>query len=229
MPTAVLSARRDAGGGLTLVSLDVDASLARAYAAPGQYVELRTPRGKGFFVLAGDLGVSPWELLVRNAGDAADAVVTAELGTSFDVKGPLGDGFPVDRSRDRHLVVAVVGSALAVARPLLRIRRDEGRARATHVYIGARSAAELPLAEEIEGWARSGAELVLCLSRGELGHDLERLVSARREAGYVQDVVARDVEGGRIPRALVFAAGPEAMLAAMRDLPNRVLEVVTNV
>ncbi len=229
MPSAVLSSRRDAGGGLTLVSLDVDASLAHAYVAPGQYVELRTQRGKGFFVLAGDVGLARWQLLVRNAGDAADALVNAGAGTSFEVSVPLGPGFPVDRARDRHLVVAVVGSALAVARPLLRMRRDDGKASATHVYVGARSVAEVPLVEEIEGWIRDGSEVVLCLSRGELDHDRERLPAARREAGYVQDVVARHVEGGRIPHALVFAAGPEAMLSAMRDLPSRVLEVVTNV
>lgn len=211
------------------MSLGVDAALARAYGSPGQYVELRTSRGRGFFVLAGDVGVSPWELLVRNAGDAADALVTAELGTSFDISAPLGDGFPVDRALDRHLVVAVVGSALAVARPLLRMRCDGGKASATHLYVGARSAAELPLADEIERWTQSGAEVVLCLSRGELDHDLERIPAARREPGYVQDVVARHVEGGRIPRAMVFAAGPESMLSAMRDLPNTVLEVVTNV
>jgi NAD(P)H-flavin reductase len=229
LPSAVLSSRRDAGGGLTLVSLDVEPPFAQSYAAPGQYVELLTPKGKGFFVLAGVCGASPWQLLVRDAGDAADVLVHAELGTTLEIRGPLGKGFPVERAREGHLVVAVVGSALAVARPLLRIRRDEGTTRATHVYIGARSIADLPLVEELEAWSEAGAELVLCLSRGELDHDRERLLPGRREAGYVQDVVARDVEGGRIPRALVFAAGPETMMAAMRDLPNRVLEVVTNV
>lgn len=229
MPNAVLSSRRDAGGGLSLVSLDVDPELAAAYSAPGQYVELRTPRGKGFFVLAGALGVAPWELLVRNAGDASDVLVTAPLGTPLAISAPLGEGFPVARARDRHLVVAVVGSALAVARPLLAMRAADGRASATHVYVGARSVAELSLVDEIDAWSRTGAEIVLCLSRGELEHDRQRLPVARREAGYVQDVVARHVEGGRIPRAIVFAAGPEGMLAAMRDLPNSVLEVVTNV
>jgi NAD(P)H-flavin reductase len=229
LPNAVLSGRRDAGGGLLLIGLDVDSALARAYAAPGQYIELQTPRGKGFFVLAGELGAPTWELLVRNAGDAADVLVNAPVGTSFEVTPPLGDGFPAERATGRQLVVAVVGSALAVARPLVARRSREGAAARTHVYIGARSAADVPLPEEVEGWAQAGVEVVLCLSREELEHDRTKLPFARRAAGYVQDVVARDVAGGRLHGALVFAAGPAAMLEAVRGLPGSVLEVVTNV
>lgn len=230
MRSAVLAARRDAGGGLLLVGIDVDASLARAYAAPGQYIELRTPRGNGYFVLAGALGVSPWELLVRNAGDAADVLVSSPLGTPLDVSAPLGDGFPADRATGRQLVIAVVGSALSVARPLVGRRIDEHAANRTHVYVGARSAAEVPLPEEVEAWAAAGVEVVLCLSRAELEHDRAHLAFARRSPGYVQDVVARDCEVGRLlSGALVFAAGPAGMLTAMRGLPNSVLEVVTNV
>lgn len=229
MPRAVLAGRRDAGGGLTLIGLDVDAALARAYGAPGQYIELRTERGNGYFVLAGALGRSPFELLVRNAGDAADVLVTAPLGTDLEITPPLGDGFPADRGTGRQLVIAVVGSALAVARPLVGRRLDEKVAERTHVYIGARSAVDVPLAEEVEAWSEAGVEVVLCLSRAELEHDRARLAFARRDSGYVQDVVARDCEGGRLAGALVFAAGPAAMLTAMRGLPGSVLEVVTNV
>jgi NAD(P)H-flavin reductase len=229
LPRAVLAARRDAGGGLTLIGLDVDASLARGYAAPGQYVELRTARGNGYFVLAGALGRSPFELLVRNAGDAADVLVTSPMGTELEVTPPLGDGFPADRATGRQLVVAVVGSALAVARPLVSRRIDERVAGRTHVYIGARSALDVPLPEEVEAWSAAGVEVVLCLSRQELEHDRARLAFARRATGYVQEAVAHDCEGGRLAGALVFAAGPAGMLTAMRGLPGSVLEVVTNV
>lgn len=212
-----------------LVALGVERALARAYGAPGQYIEIRTPRGNGYFVLAGQLGEPTWELLVRNAGDAADVLATAPLGTALEVSAPLGDGFPAERGTGRQLVVAVVGSALAVARPLVARRVADGTAARTHVYVGARSGLDVPLPEEVDGWSAGGVEVVLCLSRRELDHDLSRLPRARREVGYVQDVVARDVDGGRLSGALVFAAGPEAMLLAMRGLPGSVLEVVTNV
>ena len=209
-----------------MISLSVDPALQRAYVAPGQYIELRTPRGNGFFVLAGELGAPEWELLVRNAGDAADVLATAPIGTELDVTAPLGSGFPLERASGRELVVAVVGSAVAVARPILARRIASDQVQRTRVYLGARSARDLAVVDEIEEWAESGAHIVLCLSRAELEHDGALVPAARRAAGYVQDVIAREV-AHLDSSGILFAAGPEPMLAAMRELTA--LEVVTNV
>jgi len=233
MPRAVVSARRDAGGGLFLVALDVDAELARAYVAPGQYVAVRGERESGYFVLASDVGARPWELLVRNAGSAADLLVSRDLGTTVDVSLPLGAGFPREGATGRPLVVAVVASALGVARALVDARIADGAAGDTHLLVGVRAATDVPLVEEVASWAERGVDVVLCLSREELEHHREILPRAARLPGYVQQVLARGLEGGRFPgaaaRALVVAAGPESMLADLRTLAaSRALELLTN-
>lgn len=230
MATAMLSARHDAGGGLVLVSLDVDADLARAYVAAGQYVEVKAERGNGYFVLAGEVGRSPWELLVRNAGDAADALVTGPLRARIEISSPLGDGFPTPPT-DRALTVVVAGSAFAVARPVVRQRLAAGAACRTHVYVGVRGLADVPLAREVSTWASAGVAVVLCLSRAAAVDPASEIASLPRERGYVQQVIADALAGGRVPAdGLVVAAGPEAMLAEMRVLgAARGVEVVTNV
>src|SRR4051812_39474481 len=114
-PRAILSSRRDAGAGLALVALTVEPDLAASYVAPGQYVEVKSAAGAGFFALAGDVGAPTWELLVRNSGDAADALLTASEGAAIDVSMALGTGFPMTRAKHGPLVVAVTGSALSVA------------------------------------------------------------------------------------------------------------------
>jgi len=231
MPSAVLSARSDAGGGLLLVALDVDAERARAYTAPGQYVEVRTASAHGFFVLASQIGETPWELLVKNAGDAADALVSLPFGSTIEVKGPMGKGFAVARIVDRPVVVAVVGSALAVARPVLATRIAEGVAENTFLFLGLRAPTDLPIADEVAAWSDQGVNVVLCLSRAELEHHPEVLPKAKRAMGYVQVAVARAVEAGVLPPgALAVVAGPDAMLADMRALSRTApIEVVTNV
>ena len=231
MPTAILSARRDAGGGLLLVALDVDPGRGRAYTTPGQYVEVRTGSAQGFFVLASQVGVTPWELLVKNAGDAADALVSLPLGSQIEVKGPMGAGFAVARVVERSVVVAVVGSALAVARPVLATRIAEGVAGNTFLFLGMRAPTDLPIAEEVEAWSEQGVNVVLCLSRSELDHHREVLPKAQRAVGYVQAAVARAVATGALPAgALAVAAGPDAMIADMRALSRTSpIEVVTNV
>jgi NAD(P)H-flavin reductase len=228
---ATLCARRAAGGELTLVSLDVTDEAARGYTAAGQYTEVKVEKGNGYFVLAGDVGAKRWELLVRNAGDAADALVSLPIGSVVEASAPLGLGFPIDRARKKGLAVVVVGSALATARPVMRRRIAEGDARTTWVFIGVRGPENVPLAEEVESWAESGAHVVLCISQLDAHRDPERMPGARRATGYVQDEVLRTL--GDLPRGtLVVAAGPKPMLEAMRDMAAShagTVEVVTNV
>src|SRR5689334_10725071 len=103
MATAMLSARRDAGGGLFLVTLRMPDEIAARYVAPGQYAEIIIGADSGYFVLAGKVGAAEWELLVRMNGGASDALVMLPLGSTIDVMGPLGNGFPLSRANGRPL------------------------------------------------------------------------------------------------------------------------------
>lgn len=217
--TAILSARRDAGGDLVHVALDVDDEVCRRYTAPGQYVEIVTDAGNGYFVLASDVGVTPFELLVKNAGDAADALFTRPIGSTVTFDGPLGEGFPFARLGGGHLVIAVVGSALAVARPVLKHRIEGGVAAATHLFLGLRTPLDLPIPSEVAAWVASGVVVVLCLSRAELHHHEEVLPGAQRSVGYVQRALERALRDRTVPHgSLVIAAGPQELLSDMRAL-----------
>jgi NAD(P)H-flavin reductase len=216
---AVLTGRRDAGGGLQLVTLAPSPAYARAYCVPGQYVEVvtRGPESRGFFVFAGPAGAPSWELLVRDTGGASEALSNAAVGTTFEVSPPIGTGFPVESARGLALVLVVVGTALAAVRPILTERIARGDARATHVYIGVRSAGDVPLASELDAWAHAGVHLILCLSRPDLD-DAAVVPAARRAIGWAQGVLAADIEARRVRTELVFAAGPPAMLDELRAL-----------
>lgn len=229
MASAVLAERRDCGAGLLFVTIDVDAGVATKYVAPGQYVRVTPEKGDpGYFVLASNPGDRGFELLVRNAGDAADVLATLPLGSHVDVSEPMGDGFPMNVARGRPLAVAVAGTALAVARPILRERIAESDARTSCVFLGVRAASDVPLASEVEGWIEEGVRVVLCLSRDEAAADRSVLADAARFPGYVQDAIARArTEGTLEPNALVFAAGPVAMLTALRAMSPDI-DVVTN-
>ncbi|MBX3215692.1 MAG: hypothetical protein KF850_26880 [Labilithrix sp.] len=226
---AVLTARRDSGAGLHLVTLTPALAHAQAYRAPGQYIEVRA-QASGYFVLAGEIGAPSWELLVRTNGGASDALTGSPEGTVFEVVGPLGAGFPLERAAGRPLVVAVAGSALAVTRPILRDRIARREGASTSVYIGARTARDVALAGEVTGWVNAGVRVVLCLSRPDIDEP-GILGAARRASGYVQTVLVQDVSDGVVTGGLVFGAGPAGMLDQLRSLPPaaHALEVVTNV
>lgn len=199
--------------------------------APGQYVEAHTTKGDGFFVLASDVGVAPWELLIRDTGGASEVLATAPLGATIELAGPLGRGFPMDQAAGRDLIIAVVGSALAAARPMVRHRLATAERASTTLYIGARTARDIPLLAEVESWSRAGhveergadrVTIVLCLSGpAALSGDMEVLPHALRRSGYVQAVLAADITYARVKGGLVFAAGPETMLVDLRDLAEK--------
>lgn len=223
MSRAAITSRRDAGGGLSLVTLEPEEGAAGRYLAAGQYLEVQAPpHDHGYFALASHVGTRSWELLVRNTGGVSELLTTSALGTVLDIAGPLGSGFPVDRWRGRPLVVAVVASAVGVARGLLAQRLAEADAAPTTVMIGVRAAVDVPLADEVDGWSARGIGVELCLSRDELDHHRAVLPRARRAAGWVQTVLAHRVEEGRIPAgAVVCAAGPAGMLGDLVALADR--------
>ena len=234
-----LAARRDAGGGLWLVTLEVAPEIAGSYMAPGQYVEVQTPSGNGYFVIASDVGSGHFELLVKSGGGASEVLVASPLGTLLELGGPLGAGFSVERMENRHVVVAVVASALGVARPVLHRRIEAGIAELTHLFVGLRTLADLPIPSEIKAWSGAGVRVVFCLSRSELHHHPEVVPGAGRVTGYVQHALARALESGEVPHGtLVIAAGPDPMLEDMRSLAAVVgeaflagpsIEVLTNI
>ena len=234
MAEAVLSSRRDVGGDLFLVRLDVGPDHAAAYVAPGQYVAVKAGAESGFYVLASEPGVAPFELLVRNAGSASTLFVDREVGGVVDVSLPLGRGFPRATTAGRPLVVAVVASALGVARAVAQARIAEGASQVTEVYVGVRAAVDVPFRANVEAWLDAGIRVVLCLSRTELEQHREILPRADRAPGYVQAVLGRALDEGRIASGtVVAAAGPEGMLTDLRASASAYgaasVELLTNI
>jgi len=209
---ARLASRASVGGGLTLVALDAPEAATAAYTSPGQYVEVRAGDAgeTGYFVLASEPGARPWELIMRSGGGASDVLLVARVGTRVEVSSAIGAGFPMERARRAPLVVAVGGTGIAAARPLVRRRIRDGDARATTLLVGARSRSELALAEDLRGWSDAGVRVLVCLWQPEDDEPADGFFR-----GYVQDALRTlDLRGAAPP--LVFAVGPAAMVGALR-------------
>jgi NAD(P)H-flavin reductase len=99
---------------------------------------------------------------VRSVGQATNALVTREIGEGVGVRGPFGNGWPLQAARGRDVIVVAGGIGLAPLRPViyevLNHRKDYGR---LVVMYGARSPRELLYHKELASWAREPETQIL--------------------------------------------------------------------
>jgi NAD(P)H-flavin reductase len=240
---ATLVARSDAGGGLSLLTLELRPDVASTYAAPGQYVEVRAGGETGYFVLANEPGAPAWELIMRAGGGASDLLLAMAPGTPVEVTRAIGDGFPMGPARGNPLLIALSGTGVAAARPLVRRRIADGDAALTRLLVGIRTRVELPLERDLGGWAAAGVGVLVCLSQYDAAADADGAADAAADAdavatagaaagpdgkgrsddgrfarGYVQDVLRVRPESRPPAGARIFAVGVASMVDALREL-----------
>lgn len=170
--------------------------------SPGQYMELRIP------------GTAPWqavamanlpnedgrlEFLFPIVPDEAFCVwaTTARRGTAVELRGPLGK-FALDDTSPRPRCLVGAGAGLAPLLAMLRQLADARDRTRTHLIFEA-AVTELPFLERSLADVRGG---------------LPQLTMALAPGGAA---VALAAQLAKTPVADVYAAGPSAMLAAVRE------------
>jgi len=191
--------RRDAGGGMTLFSLEAPPALRDTYARPGQYAYFELGSEQGFFVLASREKRAPWEVLVRRGGGVADAMLGAPDGVTLSASPALGHGFPLHLAAGRSAMVVVTAGSFAAARATVHRRIEDGDAEKTQLGDGARASADVPLPAEIEAMKQAGVDVHIVLASTQ---------------GYVQDWLPKLWHGDA---AWVFVAGARPMMEAVMD------------
>jgi NAD(P)H-flavin reductase len=210
---ARLIARRDAGGGLTWMTIAAPADAVETYDSPGQYVEVLVDGETGFFVLANEPGAPTWDLILRAGGGASDVLLTLSPGALLEVTGAIGNGFPMRAARGHPLVVALGGSGIAAGRPIVARRIADADAMRTKVLVGIRTWGELPMRGDLEAWIRSGVDLLVCLSK-----DDSSIAGIPFTRGYVQDVLRKRGAAALPPGSHIFAVGTASMVDALKSL-----------
>jgi NAD(P)H-flavin reductase/formate hydrogenlyase subunit 6/NADH:ubiquinone oxidoreductase subunit I len=127
---------------------------------PGQFVEISV-----FGVGEAPISISSsptrdgtFQLAVRNVGDVTGALHALEKGAIVGVRGPFGNGFPLETLESRDILLVAGGIGLFPLRSLVQYildRRDKfGR---VILLFGARSPAERLFLDELAAWSQSPA------------------------------------------------------------------------
>jgi len=140
---------------------------------PGQFVEISL---FGIGEMPISISSSPitkgsFELAVRAVGNVTNALHKLAVGATVGIRGPLGNGFPIDSLKSRDIVVVAGGIGLFPLRSLINYildrRSDFGR---LVILSGSRTSGERVFVSDLEKWQkRQDVELLETVDRCDEG------------------------------------------------------------
>lgn len=138
---------------------------------PGQFV-MAGLIGYGeapFDICSGSFETGTFQLLVRRAGSLTERIHKLKPDDIISVRGPYGHGFPVDKLRDKNLLLLGGGCGFVTMRTLIldHISRPKPNQR-LQVFFGVRSGKYLLFKKEFRTWQKH-VDLHLVASEPEAG------------------------------------------------------------
>jgi dihydroorotate dehydrogenase electron transfer subunit len=162
------------------------------------------------------------ELLYCALGPASVRMTTLTAGDPLSVVGPLGNGFQVPQDK-RTAILVVGGMGAPPIRCLAKALKIEHPDMEVVAFAGAKSAAALPFEGNvahvsqrvdflIPAFAKLGIPSAVATDDGSAGY---RGFITKRLALWLNEQAALSLE-----RAIIYACGPETMLAAVAQIAN---------
>ena len=110
-----------------------------------------------------------FELCVRRVGDVTGALHRMKPGATVGIRGPYGNGFPVEQMRGKDLLFAPGGIGFPPLRSVIHQVLDERESFGRVIILyGARNPSELLFKDELAQWeARDDVEFHVTVDRGD--------------------------------------------------------------
>jgi sulfhydrogenase subunit gamma (sulfur reductase) len=140
---------------------------------PGQFCELSL-FGKGeapFGIASSPTEKGSLKFTINKAGVVTTALHQVEAGTPVGIRGPLGNGYPIERFQDKNILVIGGGFAFTTLRSLIvYLLQPQNRSKVKQITViyGARMPGLLLYKPELEEWAKTNAlKLVVTVDAGD--------------------------------------------------------------
>jgi sulfhydrogenase subunit gamma (sulfur reductase) len=180
---------------------------------PGQFMEVSvfgfgeipisitsTPTRRGFL-----------ELNIKNVGLVSSAIHKLSVGSEIGLRGPFGNGFPVEKTFGKNLLFVAGGIGLAPLRSLINFALDRrDRFADFSILYGARTPLDLDFKKELKHWGkRSDVHFLVTVDRGD--------DEWKGNVGVVTTLFPKaDI---KINNTMAFVCGPPVMIPfVIRDL-----------
>jgi NAD(P)H-flavin reductase/Pyruvate/2-oxoacid:ferredoxin oxidoreductase delta subunit len=180
--------------------------------------------GPGQFVMVSHAGFPPaaisvsryhppdgLELTIRAAGPATTAITDLKPGTVLGIRGPVGNGWPVEPAYGHDVVIVTGGTGLAPLRPLIdAVLAERDRFGDVRIYYGARTAEDILFEDELETWAARDDIDLHCRWLDDSGR-VDPAAGAGPGRSTVSAIHRASWDGSN---AIAYVCGPERMMEA---------------
>ena len=194
MKSTVIEQKMIADG---ICSMWLDAKEIAVQAKPGQFISVYSndksrvlPRPISICEIDREKGTL--RIVYRVVGKGTEEFSKAEAGDSFEILGPLGNGFPIEEAKGKK--VLMIGGGIGVPPMLQTAKEIEGEA----IIVSGYRNQDLFLKEELE----SAGTLFIATEDGSVG-----------TKGSVVDAIREN----QIEADMMFACGPKPMLRALKN------------
>ena len=194
MKSTVIEQKMIADG---ICSMWLDAKEVAVQAKPGQFISVYSndksrvlPRPISICEIDREKGTL--RIVYRVVGKGTEEFSKAEAGDSFEILGPLGNGFPIEDAKGKK--VLMIGGGIGVPPMLQTAKEIEGEA----IIVSGYRNQDLFLKEELE----SAGTLFIATEDGSVG-----------TKGNVVDAIREN----QIEADMMFACGPKPMLRALKN------------
>ncbi len=183
------------------MSLADELANTRFSARPGQFLMLSMAHlGEAPISFSALPDGSSFRLTIRNSGSLTSAVHGLKPGDVVGVRGPYGNGFPMDLFADSDLVILAGGIGLAPLKPVIetllqqRQKQEQKQKQKISLLYGCRTPADFCFSQDFDRWREMGLDLHLTVDQadtdwqGEVGvvtNLLEQIMISREDAALV--------------------------------------------
>lgn len=119
----------------------------------GQFLEVSVPKFGEAPISVSDFGAGWLDLTIRRVGKLTDKIHELQVGDKLYLRGPYGNGFPIDKYKDKHLVIAAGGTGLAPVRSVINyFYQHPEEIDQFEVLMGFKDPDSILFARDIEKW-----------------------------------------------------------------------------
>ncbi|MFZ5967126.1 MAG: anaerobic sulfite reductase subunit AsrB [Bacillota bacterium] len=151
---------------------DIDYTYRLAYDQKpnnGQFVEVSIPKIGEAPISISDFGDGYIDMTIRRVGKVTDYLHELKPGDFMFLRGPYGNGFPLEHYKGKRLIIAVGGTGLAPVKSIINyFHHNSHEIEELNLFIGFKSPRDILFADEIKAWQGNDKfQVTLTVDKGD--------------------------------------------------------------